>query len=454
MAATSSLGRGGEALGGRYELRQPIGSGGMATVWLAEDIRLGRPVAVKLLSEGLAEDSAFAARFRREARIAAGLAHPNLVSVYDFEAGHPGPYLVMEYVPGLNLAQRLERGELPQPERLAGDLLSALGAIHRAGVVHRDVKPQNVLVAPDGRAVLTDFGIARPEDATSITQTGQMPGTARYMAPELMRGEPASPVSDLYSSGVLLRECFDARPAPAHLTRLAGRLAEPEPEDRPASAVEALADLRRGRSPAAATDPAAEVRGPEAVRARSLPRLSLTGRRLDRSRAAVLGGLALACLAVVLIAISTGGDDSGGGGRGLVLKAGSGAKSGGSGAKGSEQGGAKDRPAGDAAEPPPRKAEADPARGEALNKQGYSLLQSGRVDEAIPVLQRAVASFPEGTGDLNYAYSLFNLAHALREAGRPEEAIPLLRERLGFPDQTETVRRELDAAIAEAGGPD
>ena len=131
---------------------------------------------MKLLSEGLAADPAFIARFRREAHVAASLRIPTSSAIFDFDPDADRPYLVMEYVPGPDLATRLDDGDPVDAERLAVDLLSALAAIHRAGVVHRDVKPQNVLLAPGGRAMLTDFGIARPQDATSITQAGQMPG--------------------------------------------------------------------------------------------------------------------------------------------------------------------------------------------------------------------------------------------------------------------------------------
>ena len=157
------------------------------------------------------------------------MAHPNLVSVFDFDPDAPQPYLVMEFVPAPNLAVRLERGDSIRADRVATDLLSALAAIHRAGVMHRDVKPANVLIAPGGRALLTDFGIARPEDATSITQTGQMPGTGRYMAPELMQGDEASPRTDLYSTRCPPRgdSVRDIR-SPV-LAALAETLADPDP---------------------------------------------------------------------------------------------------------------------------------------------------------------------------------------------------------------------------------
>ena len=166
----------GRRLGGRYRLERRLGHGGMAVVWLATDERLGRPVAVKVLSETFTADRDYLGRFAREARVAAGLQHPNLVAVYDYDAGER-PYLVMECVEGGDLAGLLERGEAPSVEQLAEELLAALRHIHDAGVLHRDIKPQNVLVDGYGHARLTDFGIAMPADADSLTRTGELIGT-------------------------------------------------------------------------------------------------------------------------------------------------------------------------------------------------------------------------------------------------------------------------------------
>jgi len=166
----------GRRLGNRYLLERRLGHGGMSVVWLATDERLGRPVAVKVLSDTMAADREYLDRFRREAKVAAGLQHPNLVSVYDFNADER-PYLVMEYVEGGDLASRVARGETPTAERLARELLGALAHIHGAGVLHRDIKPQNVLIDAQGHARLTDFGIAQPRDAASLTRTGQVIGT-------------------------------------------------------------------------------------------------------------------------------------------------------------------------------------------------------------------------------------------------------------------------------------
>ena len=229
---------------GRYLLDRRLGAGGMASVWLAHDQRLGREVAVKVLSDVLAGDREYIARFEREARVAAGLNHPNLVTIFDFAVAEERPYLVMELVSGGTAAERIrDRGFTPaEVERLAAEMLAALEHIHAAGVIHRDLKPANVLIDDHDRFRLTDFGIAQPSDATALTQTGNVLGTMKYMAPEVRAGHRATVRSDLYSLGVLLHDCGgDAVPALAPL--LAG-VGHDDPADRPASAREAAALMR------------------------------------------------------------------------------------------------------------------------------------------------------------------------------------------------------------------
>ena len=262
MAESAALDpRPGLVLGdGRYRLDQLIGSGGMATVWRATDRRLSRVVAVKLISEALADDPTYAERFAREARTAAGLSHPNLVQVYDYGADERHPFLVMEYVDGGTLAERLERGPVRGVEAVAvaGDLLAALACIHSAGILHRDVKPANVLLSSDGRARITDFGIAHPEDSTRLTQTGHLVGTLRYLAPEVIDGQPASRQSDLYALGVVLRDLAGGEPD-ATTDALVARLTDGAPDRRPASA-EAARELL-GRT-AAAPEPTERLVAP------------------------------------------------------------------------------------------------------------------------------------------------------------------------------------------------
>lgn len=234
----------GAVLGDRYRLERVIATGGMATVWLARDTELDRDVAVKILSDVLAENRTYTERFRREARVAAGLSNPNLVRMFDYSGRTERPYLVMEYVGGGTLADRIAAGTAADldTETLARELLAALGAIHEAGVVHRDVKPSNVLLDGEGHAHLTDFGIAQPEDATQLTGTGEVIGTLKYMAPEVLAGQPATERSDLYALGVLLSETLAGRPMPK-LEALIDRLTATDPFERPASAIQAASLL-------------------------------------------------------------------------------------------------------------------------------------------------------------------------------------------------------------------
>jgi serine/threonine protein kinase len=267
---TSEFAPGARVRDGRYRVERPLGSGGMASVWLAHDEELGRPVAIKVISDTLALDEAYLARFRREARIAAGLTHPNLVKIYDFAEDTDRPFLVMELVDGGTLADadrpRLDLDALD----LARSLLSALDHVHRSGVVHRDVKPANVLFGRDGRVRLTDFGIAHPEDATSLTQTGQIIGTVRYMAPEVAAGRPATPASDLYSLGVVLEGVAHDDP---RIGPLIAAVTAEDPANRPASAKAALELLDAPRRPPPPPPAPAGGTAPTRVLHRPEPRL-------------------------------------------------------------------------------------------------------------------------------------------------------------------------------------
>jgi eukaryotic-like serine/threonine-protein kinase len=208
-------------LGGRYELDGVVGRGGMAEVYRARDIRLDRIVAIKTLRADLARDQIFQARFRREAQSAASLNHPSIVAVYDtgedMASGLPVPYIVMEYVDGRTVRDLLQEGHRLLPERsleIIDGVLRALDYSHQAGIVHRDIKPGNVMVTRNGDVKVMDFGIARAmSDAqATMTQTAQVIGTAQYLSPEQARGERVDSRSDLYSTGCLLYELLTGRP--------------------------------------------------------------------------------------------------------------------------------------------------------------------------------------------------------------------------------------------------
>jgi eukaryotic-like serine/threonine-protein kinase len=203
-------------IAGRYRVERILGAGGMATVYLAYDQQLDRPVAVKVLAENLAAEDDLRRRFLREARLAAALAHPNVVRVFGTGEDEAGlPFIVMEYVEGETLAELLRRrGRLPAPEvrGLVGQAAAGLAHAHAAGLVHRDVKPQNLLLAGDGCLKVADFGIARVEEGTRLTQAGTVLGTAAYIAPEQLAGEPVSAAADVYSLGAVFYELLTGRP--------------------------------------------------------------------------------------------------------------------------------------------------------------------------------------------------------------------------------------------------
>lgn len=292
----------GQLVDGRYEVVSRIARGGMATVYLAVDRRLDRDVALKVMHPHLAEGAAgadFVARFRREARAAARLTHPGLVGVYDQGVDGETSYLTMEYVDGVNLRRHLaERGSLTVGEALdvAERVLDALAAAHRAGLVHRDVKPENVLLASDGRIKVADFGLARAVTEVTSTTTGTVFGTVAYLAPELVVHGTSDARTDVYAAGVLLYEMLTGAqpftgetpiqiafqhvnsdvPAPSdtaswipvEVDELVGALAAREPDDRPADAAAALALLRRTRT---ALDPATLARRVDVAPAVALP---------------------------------------------------------------------------------------------------------------------------------------------------------------------------------------
>lgn len=207
--------RGARVLAGRYQLRERIGAGGMGEVWRATDDVLGRTVAVKLILPALVDDPGFVRRFLAEARAMASVRHSGVVAIHDFHADRAGAYLVMEFADGEPMSKVIERvGRLGAAATmdLVRQVALALQAVHDRGIVHRDVKPANLLLRTDGTVALADFGIALGLENTSLTRTGAVIGTPLYLAPEQVMGQPASPRSDVYALGVVAYECLTGRP--------------------------------------------------------------------------------------------------------------------------------------------------------------------------------------------------------------------------------------------------
>jgi serine/threonine-protein kinase len=454
----------------------------MATVWLAEDERLGREVAIKRLNTDAPEESL--ARFRREARIGATLNHPNFVSVFDTIATDEGALIVMEYVPGHSLEELSKAGPM-DPERAVGILAEAAAALdhaHKQDVVHRDIKPANILVRDDGAVKLADLGIAKAMDATQITAEGKVIGTAPYMAPERFEAAgTGGPESDVYALAAVAYELLsgvpvDSRPvrngepldrqalaanwpgAPDEVFGVIMRALSAEPSRRPGSAGEFVAELdeavRAGGAPDTLpfTPPAMET-SPEPARETrpGLPPSVGPGGSRGSRLGAVLALLLVAGLAVAGALALLGGGSGGGDSPKKQAKASSDRV--GKAADAADSGASSaDAPATpvvqDQSSSPAASSSGD---GAALNAEGFDLINQGRYAEAVPILRRAVDSYPEGSTDLDYAYALYNLGNALRLSGHPDEAIPILERRLEIPNQESTVAAELARARAEAG---
>jgi serine/threonine protein kinase len=319
-----------EVIRGRYRLEQRIGDSGMSEVWLATDLELDRPVALKLLAP-----NADRQRFEREARAAAALSHPNINQLFDFGETAGRPYMVLEFLPGGTLEEQLvDDRPLPdeQTVRIARDLADGLAHAHANGLIHRDLKPSNVLFDSEGRAKIADFGIAHMGDAGTLTEAGTVLGTAAYISPEQAAGEPARPASDVYSFGVILFRMLTGRlpfesdqplelvamhrdldaPAldeirpdvPPRLESLAMAALARDLRDRPADGSALLAELGAD----AATD-ATQVLAPP-LAGRGVPsRRAPTRRRVPRA-ALLAGFLAAGAAGVGLAYLATRGDSS------------------------------------------------------------------------------------------------------------------------------------------------
>jgi serine/threonine-protein kinase len=468
------------ALPSRYRVIRHIADGGMASVWAAQDELLGRIVAVKVLAPAYAADDRANRRFLREARAGARLSEcRNVVTVYDIDEHDGRPFMVMEHFAGGSVADRL-RSSRAIPRVLAlrwlREAAEALDCAHRHDVVHRDVKPANLLLDERGRLAVGDFGIATVATEASVTQTGQVLGTAAYISPEQARGEPATAASDRYALAVVAfelltgRKPFDAdhptaqarahveAAVPAASAAGAGLPGEvdrvlrfgmaKEPARRPSTATDFLDRLEEaldGNEVAPPPEPPTTVAAP-------IPTPAASRRRWP-------GVAALAALAVVAgsaIAIATGAGKGGDGGPSTATThAASAAETQASthAAKPTPKA-AKPKPKAQKATPPatttqqtaPPNASGDPVT---LNNQGFALIQQGQATAAIPSLQRSVDAFrAQGrTGQIDYAYALYNLGNALRLSGRPADAIPYLEERLRISSYKRgVVKQELKTA--------
>ncbi|WDF42074.1 serine/threonine-protein kinase [Streptomyces sp. T12] len=251
----------GDVVDGRFELVERLGSGGMGTVWRARDTVLHREVALKAVRSDADTVALVRERVMREARALARLNHPHVVTVHQIVAADPHPWIVMELVPGISLQRRLDDGPLTPVEaaRLGRQVLAALRAAHAAGIQHRDVKPANILLRPDGDAVLTDFGIAALQGTTALTATGELVGSPEYMAPERIRGHDDDPAADLWSLGVVLYVCVEGVSPlrrPTTLATLAAVLDAPLPAPTRSGPLTPVLDALLVRDPAARPDAA------------------------------------------------------------------------------------------------------------------------------------------------------------------------------------------------------
>ena len=439
-----------ELLPERYRDVERIASGGMGEVFRAEDAHLSRTVAVKLLADRFADDAAIRGRFTREALAVARLSNaPHTVTIFDVGEHEGRPYIVMEHLGGGSLADRLEREGTPPLSRSLewlAQAAAALDAAHAAGIVHRDVKPGNLLLDDADRVKVADFGVASAADLGSFTEAGTVVGTAGYLAPEQARGERATPASDRYALAVLAFELLTGKRPFARETSTAEAMAHVSAPIPPASAEnpdlppEVDDVLARGlaKDPGQRYGSAAELvhalrdaldRAAGATAVAAIPPARPVERPQRRRPAGgllvLLGALLLA--GVLAAALLAGDDDP-------AATTAAGPKT----VKETVtlQGTTVVQTVTTAPEPEPEPPGASPAQ---LNDQGYELMRQGRYDEALPLLEQAVAGL-SGSGELAEAYASYNLAFTRRALGRCDGVLELL-------DRSEAVqgeRKEID----------
>ena len=447
----------------RYDVEALIARGGMGDVWRATDEKLGRTVAIKVLSERYAREDEFRARFLREAQTAARLSgEPYVVTIHDVGENDEGlPFIVMEYAPGGTVSDRLRerRVERRLALRWLEQTAAALDAAHARGVVHRDVKPGNLLLADDGSIRVSDFGIARAAGFDTLTLTGTVLGSSGYMAPEQMRGERSTPATDRYAFACVAYELLGGRrpfaresvaaEAAAHaheappsaaacglpsaLDPVFARGLAKRPEDRPASCAAFVADLREvlERPSAVTTTVARTIVSPPVVRHRTAPRRVVVG-------AAAVGLLAIGAATAWALAGGGGEPES----RTVVVTE-------------TRQGETVERTVTESdtvtVEQPGNEGEGggggeegsgSPGSGQsgaALNDEGFRLLQQGDVNGALPLLESAVSRL-QGSSTLTEAYAAYNLALARFSLGDCDGVAELLERS----EEVQGKRKEID----------